>query len=221
MRKLPPEKENPIDNLIYILIEKIAPFVYLRLGFSANIITTIRLILGALSIYFIYQYQFILSSLFWALSYFADCLDGYVARKYNHATIFGDYYDHITDYLLLGILIFCLYNINSPLFITIVPYIFIIIILVIGFVTCQEIIHGGNKSPMLSIFKYMFFFINKSNANSYLNFFKYFGCGTQTLFFCVIILYYGYVYYKSSPTTDKNGVETDETIGNGEDFGQI
>ncbi len=221
MRKLPPEKENPIDNLIYILVEKIAPFVYLRLGFSANIITTFRLILGALSIYFIYQYQFILSSLFWALGYFADCLDGYVARKYNHATIFGDYYDHITDKLLLVILLFCLYNINYPLFITIVPYIIILIFLVSAFLTCQEIIHGGNKSPMLSIFKYIFFFINKSNVNSYLHFFKYFGCGTQALFFCLLILYYGHVYYKSSPTTDKNGVETDETIGDGEDFGHI
>ncbi len=65
MRKLHHSLENSIDNIIYILVEKIAPFVYTKLGFNANIVTTIANIFGLLSIYFIFQYQFILSSIFW------------------------------------------------------------------------------------------------------------------------------------------------------------
>lgn len=210
MRKLHPSLETPVDNMIYIVVEKIAPFAHTKIGLTANMITTIANILGVLSIYFVFQYQFILSSIFWFLSYMGDCLDGYVARKYNHANIFGDYYDHISDKIRYILIFGSLYKINPGIFFSILPYLIIIIILGILHLACQETIHGGNKSPMLYAWKYIFSFVCKNNAESIIKYTKYFGMGTLNLFISILILYYGYSYYKPNNLTDKNGLETDE-----------
>ena len=96
MRKLPSSLENPIDNFIYIGVEYLSPIVY-KMGLTPNMITTLGNIFTVLFVVFFLKKQYELSALSFLVSYYFDCLDGYVARSYNMVTVFGDYYDHISD----------------------------------------------------------------------------------------------------------------------------
>ena len=111
MRKIPSEIENPFDNYIYIFVEFLAPYAY-KLGFSPNMITTLSVIFSVASIYYLYIHSFITSIFLYIISYLFDCLDGYVARKYNMVTKFGDLYDHISDVLTFSLYNITLYLIN-------------------------------------------------------------------------------------------------------------
>jgi phosphatidylglycerophosphate synthase len=208
MRKLLQSHENPIDNLIYIVVETIAPFVYKKLGLNANAVTTIANVFGVLSAYCIYKFQFILSSIFLVFAYICDCLDGYISRKYNHATAFGDYYDHISDFIRILLIFLQLYYINSILFFKVLPFIVFMCIMSSFHFSIQETIHSGNKSPSLSIFKKLFLFVDKSNAEYYVKYSRFFGSGTIMLIITLIILYYGYVYY----TPLNNSIRTADEI---------
>ena len=214
MRKLLKSQENPIDNLIYVVVEKIAPFVYKNLGLTANAVTTIANIFGLLSVYCIHKFQFILSGIFWIFAYVCDCLDGYIARKYNHATIFGDYYDHISDVIRYLLIFWQLYIINPMLFFKILPFVLFVLILKIFHFSIQENIHGGNKSPFLSGFKKIFLFVDKSNAEYYVKYSRFFGAGTYISFIFLIILYYGYVYYKPIKISENSDPAEIEKIQN-------
>ena len=92
-RKIPEELENPIDNILIELAEKLNPYFY-KLGFNPNGVTTLSLIFGILSCYFYYLKYYLFSSISMFISYFFDVMDGNFARRYNMQTQFGDYYDH-------------------------------------------------------------------------------------------------------------------------------
>jgi phosphatidylglycerophosphate synthase len=72
-------------------------------------ITTYSLILGLVSAYYYYHNEIYLFVLCFALSYFFDCLDGYIARKYNMKSEFGSYYDSISDISVNVLLIYIVY----------------------------------------------------------------------------------------------------------------
>ncbi len=74
----------------------------LKLGISANIATTISLILGLVSVYFLFDNQ-ALFVLFAILHLIADGMDGVIARV-SMTTKFGKYYDYITDNLVVSML---------------------------------------------------------------------------------------------------------------------
>ena len=114
VRKLKEEYENPIDNLIYIIVEKLDPIFY-RLNFTPNIITTLSLITGLLSGYYFYKDNILCIPLY-ILSYILDCSDGYFARKYNMVTTFGDYYDHISDVIKSIVIFYIIYIKAKPEF---------------------------------------------------------------------------------------------------------
>jgi len=96
MHKLESDKEGPIDLLFLQLTEWITPFFH-KTGHTPNMITTYSLVMGlgaALCLWKGYINSFIV--LFLA-SYLFDCVDGYMARRYDQETVFGDYYDHTAD----------------------------------------------------------------------------------------------------------------------------
>lgn len=74
----------------------------LKLGISANIATTISLILGIISVYFLFENQ-ALFILFAILHLIADGMDGVIARV-SMVTKFGKYYDYVTDNLVVSLL---------------------------------------------------------------------------------------------------------------------
>ncbi|MBI4983203.1 CDP-alcohol phosphatidyltransferase family protein [Candidatus Woesearchaeota archaeon] len=71
---------------------------FLKIGISANLMTTISLVFGLLAVYFLFSNHF-LFALFVLLHLIADALDGVIARV-SIPSKFGEYYDHIGDGLI-------------------------------------------------------------------------------------------------------------------------
>lgn len=95
-RKLPPELENPIDNLLLSICSKVHPWFY-AVGFTANGITITSGILQLVSIILLWNGYFVYSSLVYMIGYTLDVLDGYYARKYSMVSSYGDLLDHTKD----------------------------------------------------------------------------------------------------------------------------
>jgi phosphatidylglycerophosphate synthase len=112
MSKLPKELDNPIDNVIYDACDKLCPY-FKKLNFNPNMITTLKLV----CIYYFADYmkkqKFWEAGIAYFLAYFFDCLDGFYARRYNMCTVFGDYYDHLTD-IIFGIYVFYIIYTTCP-----------------------------------------------------------------------------------------------------------
>ena len=70
-----------------------------NIGFNANLITTLGLLSSIASVYYLYNKNFAMSTLFFVFRWYFDFADGIFARKYKNSTKFGDYYDHIVDIL--------------------------------------------------------------------------------------------------------------------------
>ena len=189
MRKLPESLENPIDNIIYNIIDKIAPFFH-AMKFTPNMITTLGNICTLIFAYFIFNYRFKLAAFFFGLSYLFDCLDGYLARKYNMVTEFGDLYDHLSDTLKTLVLFYALYIINKKLLYKIIPFIVILFILVCIHMANQETFYNKPQSSKTLQMLHLFSFSNKETVEEHLKYSRYFGCGTLTLLLTCIIFFY-------------------------------
>ena len=192
MRKIPEEYENPIDNVFYIFVIILAPFLN-KLGITPNMVTTAGNIFFIIALYFIYKQQnLILCIILILLSYYSDCLDGYIARKYNMTTIIGDYYDHISDNVRLLILFYILYRINPKLFLNWVPFILLFIIAIsIHFFYQENLFNKKNSSPTLTFLTKIYSYhlnTSKKSAIKALKYTKYFGSGSFIIFICIFIL---------------------------------
>tara|TARA_E500000178_G_C16988495_1_gene739576 strand:- start:940 stop:1521 length:582 start_codon:yes stop_codon:yes gene_type:complete len=190
MRKLPKDLENPVDNLIYKIVEFVAPTLY-EYGFTPNILTTLGNIFTLAFAYFMLNYHFRLAALFYLLSYIFDCLDGYVARSYKMTTQFGDWYDHISDTIRTIILFYTLLKINKKWGIYAIMIILMFILLSFIHLSHQEIYYDKpEKSRTLNMLRFFNCGANKYNVHEYLNISKYLGCGTSYLITIFIIFFY-------------------------------
>ncbi len=128
MRKIPAKYENPIDNCILDIADGLTEQLHKIPCMTPNIITTMSLLFGMLSIYCFTQKQFVLAGLFYFISYIFDCTDGHFARKYNMVTDFGDLYDHFKDISIFGVMFYLLikeYNDINTLYAVMIPLILI------------------------------------------------------------------------------------------------
>ena len=189
MRKIEEKFENPIDNIIIKLGEHILP-IFKVLGFTPNGLTTLSLIFGLLSIYSLFNKDHVSFSIFYFVSYFFDCIDGMMARKYNMVSKFGDMYDHAKDCLVFGLIIIILLNFY-PILKNKILYFILTFSYVLSLVhlDCQEKIYDKNNesSFLSSISGFCMGKINDVKNN--INFTKYFGVGTSTLILMVIPFY--------------------------------
>ena len=181
MRKLPPDLENPIDNIFYHFV----PFISKSLNnFSPNFITTLSLIFGLLGSYYYYNNNVNSTIVSFLFSYLFDCVDGFHARRKKQETDFGDKYDHISDILiyLLAIIFFFIKNKKHT---KLLLGIFIVIFIInqIHF-TLQESYQKFDKSRFLNIFN-----LKINNPEKYLKYSKYFGCGTLQTFLFIMIYF--------------------------------
>ena len=108
-QKIPPELENPIENICYGLGEYLLPY-FKKLNFTPNTLTTISMFFGIMAIYSYTQKKYIHSAIFYFISYLFDCFDGSYARKYNMVSKFGGMYDSIKDMVIHTIMFFLIYN---------------------------------------------------------------------------------------------------------------
>jgi phosphatidylglycerophosphate synthase len=208
MHKIPNYLENPIDNFIYIIVEFLAPYCHM-LHLSPNFITTLSIFSGILSAICIIFYYFKLSALFYFLAYIFDCLDGYVARKYNMVTKFGDIYDHVGDMLKVILIIIAFCYINSNLFIYFLPILLYVLCVGCIHLGCQENYYKLDESAWLNILKRVYKPKDDEDLQYKMGYTKYFGFGTFTVCLIIIMLVYG-DYYSVTENTIK--IELDNNI---------
>ena len=99
--------ENPVDRFFYYSIEYISDTIF-NLNITPNMITFVGLISALISGYFLYK-KIIYCLILFIISYYLDLLDGYIARKYNQGSVFGGWFDHISDLIKLLIYLYVLY----------------------------------------------------------------------------------------------------------------
>lgn len=192
MKKIPDYLESPVDNFLYVLVEKVAPTFH-KWGFSPNMITTLGNIATLFSAYALYNQLYVVASFFFIVSYMFDCLDGFVARTYNLVSKFGDFYDHISDTAKLVIISYMLYRINPMLFLATLPIMVITLLLMCSYLAYQEKFYADSKSSYTLSFLDCFCFASddKRDLIRHMAYTRYFGCGTFTAIMAIIIaLYY-------------------------------
>lgn len=194
MRKLDSENENFIDNILIDISESVSN-LFFNLNFTPNMITTLSLITGLLSVYFLFINNIFLFGVFWIISYFFDCLDGYFARKYKMVSEFGEYYDSIKDtvvfIIFLGIYVYKFFNHR---FFYICSFILLILLLAVPIhMGCQQIVYNreNDKRELLDNYVDIMEFIgfNKEYCKELINYTKYLGVGTLQVGVILIIIF--------------------------------
>ena len=173
--------ENPIDMFLYFSIEYISDTVF-NLNITPNIITFVGLLCALISAYFLYEKKIIYCIIFWIISYYLDLLDGYIARKYNQGSIFGGWFDHISDLIKLIIYLYILY-IHKKF--TLIYIIILLTILGVTNTSCRTkfLKRDENKHDSLYLIQQM------CPDKNYVKYTRYWGEGIISLIIPVIILF--------------------------------
>jgi len=115
------------------------PFV--KVGISANMMTTFALVCGLLSVYFLFS-NYWLFFLFGLLHVLADLLDGLIARR-TKLKYFGKFYDNLTDRIIEVLLLAKVaWFVQSP-------YAY----LALGLIALTQIVYAlsGMKAPVIFV----------------------------------------------------------------------
>lgn len=194
MRKIPHIYENPLDNFLIQFSEITCPYIY-SIGFTPNMITTLTNITCILTIILLLNANYYWAALSVMIMYYFDCLDGHMARKYNMVTVFGDYYDHISDLSKIIAILITLYYINPDKFYKIIPIIVFMGIMMAVHMGCQELMYENNESDTLEPTKQLCPVKNQNDTNilkKTLESTKLFGCGTFYITIVLSIIYYAF-----------------------------
>ena len=149
--------------------------------YPCNLVTGLRLISYCVAVYF-YDNIYVFGYLF-TFGHALDAFDGYLARKYDQCTRFGDWFDHILDYtswLAPFIVLNTYYDHYSPVYIGMIIFYSV-------FVLLSMIIKGKYlKHEDLSKTIYL----KRLCANNYKNKYGYaytLGGWVDPLLFCLMI----------------------------------
>ena len=194
MRKISLDYDNPLDNLLISLSDLTSPYTY-SMGLNPNMVTTLSNIACIITIILLLQAKYYLAAFFLLVSYFFDCLDGHMARKYKMTSVFGDYYDHISDFIKIFSVLFTMYWINQEKFFKVIPIIILLGLMTAIHMGCQELLYDSNESVTLKPTEKLCP-VSKTNdkdmiKNALLST-KYFGCGTFYIGMILSIIYYAY-----------------------------
>lgn len=185
--KIAPEYHNPVDSFFYIIIKAINP-TFWKLGITPNMITTLSLITSVSGVWLFYQQKMLtLAAILFYIGYLFDCQDGYMARKYNLVTKFGDYYDHISDafkYITFVVAMFLIRK-NNTHFLKYFLFIAALTVLVAIDVGCEERIYNkSEESYTLKLTQKLCY------DKKMIRWARFFGPGTLMLILGVIMLVY-------------------------------
>lgn len=183
--KLDTRDENPLDQLLINLAERVSG-LFKKAGATPNFITTLSIISGGLAIRAVANGGEKTSFAGWALlSYFFDCLDGHFARKYNMCSKFGDYYDHLSDWLYYGALFYVAFvvrGLNSVYRRSALLIFGALALAALGMTVhfgCQEAIYSATgrteEAPTIGIFRKLC-----PQPTKLIRFTRWLGCGTFT-----------------------------------------
>ena len=192
MRKIPHNLDNPFDNFFIELSDITSPYAY-NLGMTPNMITTLSNVACIITILLLLNANYYWAAFFVLISYYFDCMDGFMARKYKMTSVFGDYYDHISDFVKFVALLATLYYINHEKFYTIIPIIILLGIMMTIHMGCQELLYEKNESDTLKPAEKLCPVKNIHDKNSIKNILsstRFFGCGTFYFTIALSIIYY-------------------------------
>lgn len=183
-RKIDGHLENPFDHFIILLCETLNPIAR-DMNMTPNIITTGSLLLGLTSVYTVYKRQYYLGAFLYLIAYIMDCWDGNFARAYHMETVFGDWYDHISDmikWILMTAMIYLRLHKQQRFYF--VAFLIPLIILMGTHLGCQEKIYASHDPyhNFLSFTKFSCPNPKMIHAT------KYFGVGTFIIFLCVYLI---------------------------------
>jgi len=113
-RKIPHCYENPVDNVMIDLNEKVNP-IYHALGMVPNHVTALSAVFGVASVYALARGSFVAAAVLYIVSYYFDVADGNYARAYGMVSKFGDLLDHVKDVLVVaGLYAVILFKLDVP-----------------------------------------------------------------------------------------------------------
>lgn len=193
MRKLPTDYENPFDNYLLDIADNTIPYFY-NIGMVPNSVTTLSNIACILVIILLLNAKYYWAAFFLIVSYFFDCADGHMARTYKLTTVFGDYYDHISDITKIILVMITLYYIDSNKFNQILPILIVVYIGVAIHMGCQELMYKSDESESLSFLKNLCP-IEKNDETMLTKVIKstrFFGCGTVYATLALCVIYYNF-----------------------------
>jgi phosphatidylglycerophosphate synthase len=182
-QKISADNENIFDN-VFIYIGEYFVDDFHDAGYTPNMITTLSLVTGLLTALLLSYSNYISASVMFLISYIFDCMDGTMARKFNMVSVFGDYYDHISDISKLLIIFIVLYNNDSQKFLILLPFIIVFSILLLTHMGCQEQVHNEDTSPSLSVTRHL------CTVEQNIQYTKWFGCGTFVVLMVIVFLIY-------------------------------
>ena len=138
--KIPPEQENPIDNVLIHLSFELGKVFRKCSYITPNTITTMSLVVTLVGCWYLHTRQYKLAAVLIFIGYFFDCMDGNFARTYNMVSNNGDLYDHLSDVtkhaVISGIIYHSSVSVNTVRFFALCTVIFTIMIVVHS--GCQE-----------------------------------------------------------------------------------
>lgn len=184
-RKIPEMFDNPLDNILISGCDISGPFLK-KLKMTPNMITTIGLVFGLLSIICLMKDKYILAVIFYWISYWFDCMDGHFARKYDMETQFGDYYDHMRDlFIFCGVTTVLFIKLKTFLLRTIyISTISLSLLLMLIHMGCQEK-HSSFPENNVCLGKLKSWCPEHLDA---IHLSKIFGCGTLHIIQSIFIL---------------------------------
>jgi phosphatidylglycerophosphate synthase len=186
--KLPDYYDDPVDIFYKKYIDIINPH-FKAAGMTPNMITTISLVFGLLACYLYYKSYYISAALSYIVSYFFDVMDGYFARIYNMGSVFGSYYDSISDNVVVLLLFILFYKKTSISLLAKLTIIFILAIYAVGTayqMSCQEKYVKQTNEQHAS--EGLAFLDNvKCSDFENMRYSRFFGTGVSTLVIAVII----------------------------------
>jgi len=185
MSKLTTDIENPIDNVLVAGVELMSGPLHC-MGVTPNMLTTLSLAAGLGSAYALNERRYDVAAALTALAYFLDCADGYMARKYNQVTEFGDWYDHVSDIFKQLLLMIVMYKLDKRKFYRVLPIIALFALLQCIHIGCQEKVYGKGDSVSLSVSKKLC----PGNHNKNIKYTRYVGTGTFASVLVLCILYF-------------------------------
>lgn len=186
MSKIENKFNNPIDVAFEKIYSPLMPNLH-SIGITPNILTTVSLVTGLYAAKFIWDGRPKEGAVMFLISYMFDCMDGHMARRYKMESHFGDWYDHITDWITLGLGMFALFKRNNynehVLFVLAVVFVFLLVNTLKWF-GCQEQMYDNEIGKSIAMFKQLC-----KNPEVELVQRKYMGTGTLMVFVFLMIYF--------------------------------
>jgi hypothetical protein len=179
--------QNPLDNIFYKLSEDVSDTFY-RNNYTPNEVTTLSNITFVVMLLFLYNSYNYIAAFLLLVSFFFDCLDGFMARKYKMASNFGNIYDHVSDYIKYISLFISFYILNKEKLFKLLPVLIIFFILFETYAKCEEIKNNVDELSFIPFIQCPA--STPEGITSYMEYMKYLGPGSGALLLAIIIVYY-------------------------------